>query len=239
MLTLKLDYVVSIRHDISLVLHCLFNYQSDPAFADRIRLARDAKRRMAAVWSYCKGKMVCEADAEPDEADSSEQPEIPKRGHGGRGHVQPQIRKENLKLFLQYRRSKNDEDEEFKAAQPDKRPFTPAEVFNILRKISDDELALLGLSEEYARPVADWMILTVLPVPPPPVRPSTSTDVPCLRVREQRHCWDTSSSTKVWSIRQSYSRSFTKKGKEGRLRGNLIGQLNASIFWHVLSSPET
>ena len=157
----------------------LLNFQSDPAFADRIRLARDAKRRMAAVWSYCKGKMVCEADAEPEEPDGSEQPEVPKRGHGGCGHIQPQIRKEGLKLFLQYKRSKNDEDEEFKAAQPDKRPFTPAEVYNVLRKISDDDLALLGLSEEYARP--DWMILTVLPVPPPPVRPSISTDGGALR----------------------------------------------------------
>lgn len=32
----------------------------------------------------------------------------------------------------------------------------------------------MGLSEDYARP--EWMILTVLPVPPPPVRPSISVD---------------------------------------------------------------
>ncbi|KAL5534789.1 hypothetical protein ACEPAG_1253 [Sanghuangporus baumii] len=238
---------------------------SDPAFADRIRLARDAKRRMAAVWSYCKGKMVCEADAEPDEADSSEQPEVPKRGHGGCGHVQPQIRKEGLKLFLQYKRSKNDEDEEFKAAQPDKRPFTPAEVFNVLRKISDDDLALLGLSEEYARP--DWMILTVLPVPPPPVRPSISTDGGALRSEDDltyklgdiikasanvRRCEEEGAPAHVISefeqllqfhvatymdndiagIPQALQKSGRPvkairarlKGKEGRLRGNLMGK---------------
>ncbi|KAL5512092.1 hypothetical protein ACEPAG_3613 [Sanghuangporus baumii] len=79
-----------------------------PAFADRIRLARDAKHHMVVVWSYCKGKMVCQADAEPDGADSSEQPKVPNNcGHGGCWHAQPQIRKEGLKLFLQYRRSKN------------------------------------------------------------------------------------------------------------------------------------
>lgn len=33
---------------------------------------------------------------------------------------------------------------------------------------------LMGLSVEYARP--EWMILTVLPVPPPPVRPSIAVD---------------------------------------------------------------
>jgi DNA-directed RNA polymerase II subunit RPB1 len=56
----------------------------------------------------------------------------------------------------------------------DKRQVTAAEVFGVFRKISGEDLELLGLSETYARP--DWMILTVLPVPPPPVRPSISVD---------------------------------------------------------------
>jgi DNA-directed RNA polymerase II subunit RPB1 len=56
----------------------------------------------------------------------------------------------------------------------DKRQVTAAEVFGVFRKISAEDLELLGLSETYARP--DWMILTVLPVPPPPVRPSISVD---------------------------------------------------------------
>ena len=132
---------------------------------------------MAAVWTFCKGKTVCEADTEPEE--DSEKSKVVTKGHGGCGHIQPQIRKEGLKLFLQYKKSKNDEDEEFKAGQPDKRLFTPAEVYNVLKKISDEDIALLGLSEEYARP--DWMILTVLPVPPPPVRPSITTDGGAMR----------------------------------------------------------
>ena len=129
---------------------------------------------MAAVWNFCKSKTVCEPDQ-----DEGENGEAPKRMHGGCGHIQPQIRKEGLKLFLQYKRSKNDDEEDFKAAQPDKRLFTPAEVYNVLKKISDDDLALLGLSDEYARP--DWMILTVMPVPPPPVRPSISADGATMR----------------------------------------------------------
>jgi DNA-directed RNA polymerase II subunit RPB1 len=40
--------------------------------------------------------------------------------------------------------------------------------------MSDYDLHLLGLSEEYARP--EWMILTDMPVPPPPVRPSIAVD---------------------------------------------------------------
>ena len=134
---------------------------------------------MAAVWNYCKGKNVCGADDPKEDGEGAEHVEEPKKDHGGCGHVQPQIRKEGLKLFLQYKRSKNDDDEEYKAAQPGKRLFTPLEVYNVLKKITDDDLLLLGLAEEYARP--DWMILTVLPVPPPPVRPSIAVDGGAMR----------------------------------------------------------
>lgn len=61
-----------------------------------------------------------------------------------------------------------------KGSQPEKRLFPASEVYNVLRKISDEDLQTLGLSEQYARP--DWMILTVLPVPPPAVRPSIAVD---------------------------------------------------------------
>jgi DNA-directed RNA polymerase II subunit RPB1 len=144
---------------------------SDPNFADKIRHVRDLKTRMAIVWSHCKSKMVCEADEQRDEGDLDG--DEPKKGHGGCGHLQPQIRKEGLKLFLQYKKSK-DEDEDIKSVQQDKRLFTPSEVYTTLMKISESDLHLLGLSDEYARP--EWMILTVLPVPPPPVRPSIAVD---------------------------------------------------------------
>ena len=53
--------------------------------------------------------MVCEADEPKDEAEGNENEE-PKKGHGGCGGVQPTIRKEGLKLFVQYKKPK-DEDE--------------------------------------------------------------------------------------------------------------------------------
>jgi len=56
----------------------------------------------------------------------------------------------------------------------EKRQVSAQEVYRVFRKISSEDLENLGLSEYYARP--DWMILTVLPVPPPPVRPSISVD---------------------------------------------------------------
>ena len=63
---------------------------------------------MQAVWNFCKSKMICEPDDPKDENDAGE--DEPKKGHGGCGATQPQIRKEGLKLFVQYKRGK-DEDE--------------------------------------------------------------------------------------------------------------------------------
>ena len=62
--------------------------------------------------------------------------------------------------------------------QPDKRLMTPSEVYTVF-KMSDHDPHLLGLSDEYARP--EWIILTVMPVPPPPVRPSIVPDGGAMR----------------------------------------------------------
>lgn len=51
---------------------------------------------------------------------------------------------------------------------------TCSQVLNVLKRISDEDCLLLGLNPKYARP--DWMILQVLPIPPPPVRPSVMMD---------------------------------------------------------------
>jgi DNA-directed RNA polymerase II subunit RPB1 len=72
--------------------------------------------------------------------------------------------------------------QEIKSLQPDKRLFPPSEVYAVLRKISDSDLHLLGLSDEYARP--EWMVLTVMPVPPPPVRPSIAVDGGTMRSKD-------------------------------------------------------
>ena len=48
--------------------------------------------------------------------------------------------------------------------------LTPADIRARLEKIPDDDLKLLGINPEVARP--EWTILTVLPVPPVTMRPS-------------------------------------------------------------------
>ncbi len=50
----------------------------------------------------------------------------------------------------------------------------PEKILQILKSISDEDCRDMGLDPEWARP--EWMIITVLPVPPMPVRPSISMD---------------------------------------------------------------
>uniref|UniRef100_A0A8H7YB65 DNA-directed RNA polymerase subunit n=2 Tax=Psilocybe TaxID=71950 RepID=A0A8H7YB65_PSICU len=235
---------------------------SDPNFAEKIRHIRDPKARMAVVWSHCKTKNICEPDDPKEEGADPEAEEG--RKHGGCGHAQPQIRKEGLKLFVQYKKAKDDDDE-VKSMQPDKRLITPSEVYTVFKKMSDHDLHLLGLSEEYARP--EWMILTVMPVPPPPVRPSIAVDGGAMRSEDDltyklgdiikasanvRRCEQegapahvitefeqllqfhvaTYMDNDIAGIPQALQKSGRPvkairarlKGKEGRLRGNLMGK---------------
>lgn len=65
---------------------------------------------MAIVWGHCKTKMVCEPDEPREEGEAeNDEPEV-KKGHGGCGHLQPLIRKEGLKLFVQYKKQKDDDE---------------------------------------------------------------------------------------------------------------------------------
>ena len=48
--------------------------------------------------------------------------------------------------------------------------LTAERVLEIFKRISDEECVALGMDPKYARP--DWMIVTVMPVPPLPVRPA-------------------------------------------------------------------
>lgn len=147
----------------------------------------------------------------------------------------------------------------------EKRAVSAQEVFSVFRKISSEDLELLGLSEAYARP--DWMILTVLPVPPPPVRPSISVDggvrrseddltyklaevirasnnvrrteqegAPAHIIAEHEQLLQYHVATYMYNDVAGVPQAMQKsgrpikairarlKGKEGRLRGNLMGK---------------
>jgi DNA-directed RNA polymerase II subunit RPB1 len=69
----------------------------------------------------------------------------------------------------------NPEDEA--AVNKEKHKEMPLEVegvHRLFRRISDEDVDFMGLSRHWCRP--DWMICTVLPIPPPQVRPSVVQD---------------------------------------------------------------
>ncbi|KAH0565802.1 DNA-directed RNA polymerase II subunit rpb1 [Trichoglossum hirsutum] len=239
--------------------------ESNPQFKEALR-HRDPKARFNAIWRVCKPKMICESDAAvEDEFDPNVGKEQPKkRNHGGCGNYQPEIRREGLKLFGTWKIPKDDENE---TQQPEKKQLLPQQVLNIFRHISAEDARKMGLSNDYARP--EWMIITVLPVPPPPVRPSISMDGTSQGMRGEddltyklgdiirangnvRRCEQEGSPAHVVSefeaLLQFHVATYMDndiagqpqalqksgrpvksirarlKGKEGRLRGNLMGK---------------
>ena len=50
----------------------------------------------------------------------------------------------------------------------------PEYVHRLLRRVTDEDVDFMGFSRHWCRP--DWMVCTVLPIPPPQVRPSVTQD---------------------------------------------------------------
>lgn len=127
---------------------------------------RDPKKRFDAVWRVCKPKMTCETDYIPPD-DPQGMPVKSGFTHGGCGHVQPEVRKDGLKLYGSWKGRKNEDG----VVEPtDKKLITAQQAYDIFKAIRPEEVTKMGLSNQYAKP--EWMIVKVLPVPPPPVRPS-------------------------------------------------------------------
>eukprot|EP00842_Homolaphlyctis_polyrhiza_P004411 jgi/Hompol1/4971/HPOL_004068-RA len=160
---------------IKKVLECVCHYcgklkvdDSDERFA-RVRRIRNRRRRFYEVWSLCKGRTVCDASTLPG-ADAQNPDAPPKKAHGGCGQRQPVYRKSGLKISANFRATK-DEDGKHEATSVD---MTPDKALQLFRMISDEDVTDMGLSVDWARP--EWMIITVMPVPPMAVRPSISMD---------------------------------------------------------------
>ncbi len=62
----------------------------------------------------------------------------------------------------------------YRVEDKEEKVLTPSDVREILEKIPDEDCILLGLNPETTRP--EWMVLTVLPVPPVTVRPSITLE---------------------------------------------------------------
>ncbi|XP_015787229.1 DNA-directed RNA polymerase II subunit RPB1 [Tetranychus urticae] len=127
------------------------------------------RKRLAHVYDLCKSKHICEGgddiELKAKEMDYTEvaENESKKLGHGGCGRYQPTLRRIGLELFAEWKHLNED-------SQEKKINLTAERVHEIFKHISEEECVILGMDPNYSRP--DWMCITVLPVPPLPVRPA-------------------------------------------------------------------
>lgn len=86
------------------------------------------------------------------------------------GHPQPKYRLSGTKIYLEFEKARQEDLGDTERKQE----LSAERAYEILRKVSDEDYTALGFDVKHARP--DWFILSVLPVPPPPVRPSVLMD---------------------------------------------------------------
>ncbi|KAL3734156.1 hypothetical protein ACJRO7_023493 [Eucalyptus globulus] len=148
--------------------------EEDHKFKQALRIT-NPKNRLKKILDACKNKSKCEGGDEIDvQGRGSEEPV--KKSRGGCGAQQPKLTIEGMKMIAEYKARRKENDDQDQLPEPVERKQTlPAErVLGVLKRISDEDCWLLGLNPKYARP--EWMILQVLPIPPPPVRPSVMID---------------------------------------------------------------
>jgi len=119
----------------------------------------------------CKGKTVCQGGDQISGPEGELDPDTGEelQGHGGCGCLQPNYRKEGMKITVSWKKTENIAAQ---AQEWNNKPLTAEKVHQILKNITEDDCRKMGLDYKWSRP--EWFILTMFPVPPPPVRPAVS-----------------------------------------------------------------
>eukprot|EP01080_Neovahlkampfia_damariscottae_P004653 gene4653-8226_t len=129
------------------------------------------KARLRAVHQLCRGEGECKVEESVDQNQNQEEisEEQPTKtgGFGGCGAFKPSIKREKLKIFAEHKPNQILQDNTER-----KYELTAEKVLAIFKKIKDEDILAMGFDTLYSRP--EWMVLTVLPVPPPCVRPSVA-----------------------------------------------------------------
>ncbi|CAJ0932779.1 unnamed protein product, partial [Mesorhabditis belari] len=125
------------------------------------------RKRLAMIYDKCKTKTVCDTGTEVpvDEAEEVD-PDKPTR-QGGCGRYQPTYRKVGLEIHGEWKKNVNEDTQERKII------VTAERALEVFKSVTDEDCLIIGMDPRYARP--DWMIATVLPVPPLAVRPAVVT----------------------------------------------------------------
>lgn len=151
-------YHISMINMVMKVLRCvcffcsrlLINMDEDVRIQDERFKTSDPKDRLNLMVNLCKTRHFC-------------------RHCNGPQPKYKQMRS-SVQIKTEFRLRDTDKFESEAELEFTRRPFTAAHARAILEYIPDDEVGLLGIDPLYARP--EWLILTVLQVPPPIARPS-------------------------------------------------------------------
>ena len=87
----------------------------------------------------------------------------------GCGQMLPKYTRDGMKIIIDY-----PEEMDVPGNGDRKQQLSAFKAFEILKAVSDADAKKLGLDPKYTRP--EWLLVTVLPVPPPQVRPEVITD---------------------------------------------------------------
>ncbi|NDB58424.1 DNA-directed RNA polymerase subunit A' [bacterium] len=195
---------------------CLINTE-DLAVQEIMRKTK-SKGRFLAVYNWCQkyGKNCLSKEVDGQSA------------HDGCGVVQP----------TRYIVPKREKDgvckiyAEFKEQSKESvRKYLPAEkILSILKRITNNDVELIGLSSKYSRP--DWMICTVLPVPPPHVRPSVRQDGNQKAEDDLTHKLSDIVKTNN-SLKDKMLESTKDTGKDAVDVANLIDEWHQLLQYHV------
>ncbi|KAL5997271.1 DNA-directed RNA polymerase II subunit rpb1 [Asimina triloba] len=169
-----LKTVLSIMRCVCFNCSKLLVDEEDTKFKQALKV-RNPKHRLKKILEACKNKTKCEGGEDYEVQDQDSEEPVKKR-RGGCGAQQPRLVVEGMKMTAEYKatRKKNDDQDQLPEPVERKQQLTAERVLGVLKRISDEDCQLLGFNPQYARP--DWMILQVLPIPPPPVRPSVMMD---------------------------------------------------------------
>ena len=260
--------------------HCSRLLIDEKSFKDKKTLSlNDCELRLAAIHEVCKGKKRCETAKSGDidemldavgistvdengnaNLNSMKNGVAAFRASSGCGNSLPKYTRKGLTIEIEY----PDDMEQIPGNGDKKQKLSAAKAYEILRHITDDDVRKLGLNPQYARP--EWLVISVLPVPPPPVRPMVVFDEtpseddlthalvnivktnnflessiargdPSHTIEELEQLLthhiatyfdneraDTARATQRGSGRPLKTITQRLKGKEGRLRGNLMGK---------------
>jgi len=230
---------------------------------------KNPKLRLSAVHQICRTKKNCEygedeemrsLHEETPQDGAAEQQREARVGHGGCGGLQPKFTRVGCKVTVEFPEAM----EEIPGSGDRKQMLSASKAFDIFKNIREEDIRNLGLDTKWARP--EWLLITVLPVAPPHVRPSvmagslgrSEDDLThqyvnivkanialdnCVRTGEPPHIVEQFEQLLQYKVSalfdneqagqpQETQRSGKPlktirqrlKGKEGRIRGNLMGK---------------